>query len=74
MFNVPFLSTDFGVGVLNAGVGAKTFLRENIALRVEYRYQKFSGEGSTGSDGFSTFTQRIDTRIHTVQFGLSVLL
>jgi len=74
MFNVPFLSTDFGVGVLNAGVGAKTFLRENIALRVEYRYQKFSGEGRTGTDGFSTFTQRVDARIHTVQFGLSVLL
>lgn len=74
LFNVPFLSTDFGVGVLNAGAGVKIFLKENIALRVEYRYQKFSGEGSTGIIGFFTYTQRVDTRIHTVQFGLSVLL
>jgi Outer membrane protein beta-barrel domain len=74
IFNVPFLNTDFGVGVLNAGAGVKIFLKENIALRIEYRYQKFSGEGSSGIIGFYSFTQRVDTRIHTVQFGISVLL
>ena len=73
-FNVPFLKTDFKVDVLNVGGGVKAFLREDVAIRFEYRYQKFSGQGETSVYSFYSYTEKIDTRIHTVQFGLSVLL
>lgn len=73
-FNVPFTSTPFRVDVLNAGGGVKMFLTQDVAVRIEYRFQKFSGKGETVSYGFVSFTREVDTRIHAVQFGLSVLL
>ena len=73
-FNVPSIRLDFRIGVLNIGGGVKVFLKEGIAVRIEYRYQSFSGEGETTHYGPYSFTQKVDTRIHTVQFGFSVLL
>ena len=73
-FGVPLLSTGFRVSVLNIGAGVKAFLRENIALRVEYRFQRFTGgEQRTSIIGFS-YTSDLDINIHSVQFGISVLL
>jgi opacity protein-like surface antigen len=72
--NIPFMKTDFGIGVLNIGGGMKGFLSEDVALRFEYRYQRFTGQGRTIGYGYYSYTQKIDTRIHTVQFGFSVLL
>jgi len=72
--NVPLMRTDFSVGVLNVGAGVKEFLSEDIALRFEYRYQKYSGQGSTSDYSYYTYTQKVDTKIHTVQLGVSVLL
>ena len=66
--------TDFGIGVVNLGAGLKAYLTEDIALRIEYRFQKFNGESVvTGPASFS-YTDKVDTRIHMLQFGLSVLL
>ncbi len=76
-FNVPLTSYDFSVGVVNAGAGVKVFLSEDIALRIEYRFQRFTGEGEyTSNYGFGSFswTQKVDTRIHSAQFGISILL
>jgi opacity protein-like surface antigen len=74
LFNVPFTKTDRRVDVLNIGGGVKTYVREDIALRIEYRYQKFTGQGGTTNNGYFSSTREVDTRIHTVEFGLSVLL
>jgi opacity protein-like surface antigen len=76
-FNVPFTRTDFMVGVLNVGGGVKAFLQENIAIRFEYRFQEFSG--SKESDfpayyGYYSYTHKVDARLHTIQFGISILL
>ena len=73
VFNVPTARTGFGVGVLNMGAGVKAFLKEDIAIRFEYRYQQFSGEGEFDY-GYFSYRQKVDMNIHTVQFGLSVLL
>ncbi|MFA6598135.1 MAG: outer membrane beta-barrel protein [Ignavibacteriaceae bacterium] len=73
-FNVPMTRTDFNVGVLNIGMGVKIFLKEDIALRIEYRYQKYSGQGETVSYGYYSYTQKVDTRINSVQFGFSIFL
>lgn len=72
-FNVPLTRSDFTIGVLNAGGGVKVFLKEDIAFRIEYRYQLFSGKGKTTYYDFSS-TRVVNTRIHSVQFGLSILL
>jgi opacity protein-like surface antigen len=71
---LPIQRTDFKIDVLNIGGGVKVFLREDIALRIEYRYQRFTGEGEMSTYGYYSYSLRVDTRIHTVQFGLSILL
>jgi opacity protein-like surface antigen len=73
LFNIPLIRTDFTVGVLNLGFGIKSFLKDDIAIRVEYRFQKFSGQKET-TDSYYSYSQKVDTRIHTVQFGISILL
>ena len=73
LFGLPVVTPGFTVGVLNLGAGVKVYLLEDVALRIEYRYQNFSGEDRRDY-GFVSFTQKLDTRIHSVQFGLSVLL
>lgn len=74
MFNVPLYKINFGVGVLNFGFGIKSYFREDIAIRFEYRYQQFSGEGSSYNYGYYSYTEKVDSRIHTVQLGFSILL
>lgn len=73
-FNVPFGKTDFKVGVLNIGAGAKIFIGKDVALRIEYRFQKFSGQEEKNYYSYYSYTNKVDTRIHSVQFGFSVLL
>ncbi len=72
-FNVPFIGTSFRVGVLNLGFGIKARLSEDVWLRIEYRYQRYSGTGSVNPYIGYSYTQSIDSRINTVQFGLSYL-
>jgi opacity protein-like surface antigen len=74
LFGVPMFRNDFSVGVFNIGAGVKGFLTEDIALRIEYRYQRYSGHGETVTGGYYSYSPEVDMRIHTVQFGLSVLL
>jgi hypothetical protein len=74
MFGVPFSPTGFRIDVLNAGAGVKAYLMEDVALRLEYRFQKFMGDGASINYGYYSVSQHVDTRIHTVQFGFSVLL
>lgn len=73
-FNLPIAKTNFNIGVLNLGIGIKMFLKEDIALRVEYRFQKFSGQSESTHYGSYSYSQKIDTRIHSVQIGISILL
>jgi hypothetical protein len=73
-FNVPMTRTTFGVDVFNLGAGVKIYMGEDIALRVEYRFQKFYGQGNTTLYGLYSFSEKVDTRLHIVQFGFSVLL
>ena len=70
-FNVPLGGLGFGVNVLNLGGGMKVILNKDIAVRFEYRFQKFTGQEAI--PGYSS-DEQVDARIHTVQFGLSVLL
>lgn len=74
-FGVPFLSTSFRISVLNVGAGVKAFLRENIALRMEYRFQRFTGGTVTMVSVYGYgYNTDFEVTMHTVQFGISVLL
>lgn len=74
VFNVPMVRTDFSIGVLNLGAGVKIFITDDVAVRLEYRYQNFTGESEPVNTPYSSYTSKVDVRLHTVQFGLSVLL
>jgi len=63
LITLPLMEKDFNVGVLNVGLGVKIFLEKGPALRIEYRYQKFS----------SSYPQ-VEARIYTLQYGLIILL
>ncbi len=73
-FNVPLFHADFGISVLNLGGGLKYYFKEDVAFRLEYRYQKFTGESTTTSLYGYTYTQKVDMKYHSVQFGFSLLL
>jgi len=70
--NVPFTRISFPVGVLNLGAGLKIFIKDDVAIRVEYRYQRFSGEARESNYGY-VYSNSVDSRIHSIQFGFSVL-
>jgi opacity protein-like surface antigen len=66
-----FRSSDkLDIGVLNLGGGVKIFFAEQIALRAEYRYQRFSQE-RTSSFGSSSYTTERTQNFHNVFFGFS---
>ncbi len=74
VFNVPMVKSDFSIGVLNLGAGVKIFITDDVAVRLEYRYQNFTGESEPFISPYYSYTSKVDVRLHTVQFGLSVLL
>ena len=74
IFNLPITDVGFSVGVLNVGAGTKIFIAENVAVRTEYRYQRFSGAQESVFFGTFQFKREVTVRIHSVQVGLSVLL
>ena len=74
VFGLPMLNYGFSAGVLNIGAGIKIYVTDDIAVRLEYRYQHFTGDGETQNYGSISFTQSINAQMHTVQFGLCMLL
>lgn len=72
--NVPLGPRDFGVNVFNAGAGVKIYLYPDVALRIEYRLQKFSGKGETRTYALYSYTEEVDATLQTVQFGFCILL
>ena len=66
-------SDDFDISVLNIGAGLKVFLTERIALRTEYRYQRYSRESTLSSGTFSVTTTTVAS-FHNVFLGFSVFL
>jgi hypothetical protein len=63
-------SDKLDISVLNLGTGLKIFLAERAALRVEYRYQRYSQEQSYSYG----YTSKTTEGFHNVFFGFSVFL
>lgn len=64
-------SDKFDVGCFNTGLGLKYFFNDNVGIRVEYRYQKFS---YNDSNLFTTSDTEYNINTHSVLFGFSILL
>jgi len=64
-------SDKWDISVLNIGTGIKYFFTERIALRTEYRYQRYSQE-STYNFGSFSYTRKNIFNFHHVFFGFSV--
>ncbi len=61
------------IPVFRIGGGAKTFITKNIAVKVEYRYERYSHEDSYSGFGYSS-TSKIVAHHHNVLVGFSVFL
>ncbi len=73
VYNIPIYSAGSMTGVLNLGFGIKSFISDNIALRGEYRFQRFSGQQKTYSYyTYSTYSEKLTARIHSFQFGIVI--
>jgi len=66
-------SDKLDITVLNVGAGLKIFISERIALRTEYRYQRYSRESTFNSGSFSSTTNTV-VNFHNVFFGFSIFL
>lgn len=67
------MSDEFNVGCFNAGVGLKYFINDNVGLRIEYRYQKYSHNDDMQLYN-STQNNQFNVKMHSVLFGFSILL
>jgi len=68
---------DMGVTLINVGAGVKWLVGDTAALRLEYRFSKYSGEKEETYEywGYSwTETEELDRTDHKFFIGLSVFL
>ena len=75
VFNIPSFTYDQStLHVLNLGVGFKVLVADNVSMRIEYRYQKFTGtQQPTTVDSFYQIAgQAVDVRLASVFAGFSV--
>ena len=66
-------SDEFNIGVLNLGAGLKLFAAKQVALRAEYRYQRYSREETVGSGTYGS-TVKSTFNFHNVFLGVSIFL
>ena len=60
-------SDEWDIPVVNAGAGVKFFATDEVALRLEYRFQRYSQEESSGSASWNSSTQ-----FHNVFVGIAL--
>jgi hypothetical protein len=66
-------SDKLDIPVLRVGGGLKILLSKNIALKVEYRYERYTREES-GTYYVYSYTSKSTENFHNVLFGFSVFL
>jgi hypothetical protein len=66
-------STDFDIPVLRGGGGLKVFVSRQAALKVEYRYERYSSEQESSYYSYKS-TTKTTTNIHSILIGFSIFL
>jgi hypothetical protein len=74
LFNPTYANNDFTTGVLNAGLGVKVFPAEDTAIRIEYRFQYFTGESAPIETSCTSISSHTEVRIYSIHIGLSVFI
>jgi hypothetical protein len=74
LFNPTYANNDFTTGVFNAGIGVKVFPAEDTAIRIEYRYQFFTGESAPIEYSCTSISSHTEVRIYSIHIGLSVFI
>jgi opacity protein-like surface antigen len=77
---IPFLnntliersSDKMDIGLLNLGLGAKVFVSQNAAIRVEYNYQRSSYDREY--NGYYQVKEEYTINMHKILFGVSLFL
>ena len=69
-FKVVF-DQEMGVTALNFGAGIKYLVGDSAALRIEYRFTKYSGE-KTESYWWGTYTYELDRTDNNILIGISI--
>jgi hypothetical protein len=62
---------DMGVTVFNFGAGIKYVVGNTAAIRIEYRFTKYSGE-ETHTNFWGTWTDKLDRTENNVLVGISI--
>ena len=66
-------SDDFDIPVIRGGGGLKIFVSKQVALKIEYRYERYSREDESSSIYYKS-TSKTTMNLHNVLFGFSVFL
>ncbi|MGB5873431.1 MAG: outer membrane beta-barrel protein [Bacteroidota bacterium] len=62
-------SDEMDITVLNAGAGVKFFFTDHVAFRLEYRFQQYNQEDSSGS-----YSAKRTTQFHNVFMGIAFFI
>ena len=61
------------IPVLRVGGGLKIFVSKSVALKAEYRYERYTRE-STSDSYYGSYTSSVTTDYHNILFGFCVFL
>jgi opacity protein-like surface antigen len=67
------VKNDFNIGCFNAGAGIKVFVNKSVAIRIEYRYQRYDDKEQDNWNG-NNYNNEVILNIHKVLFGVSFIL
>jgi hypothetical protein len=66
-------SGDFDIPVIRGGGGFKIFVSKQVALKIEYRYERYTNEDESSSLYYKS-TSKTTMNLHNILFGFSVFL
>jgi opacity protein-like surface antigen len=62
---------DMGITALNFGGGIKYLIGNSAAIRIEYRFTKYSGE-KTETSWWGSYTEEVDRKDNNIMVGISI--
>jgi hypothetical protein len=72
VFNDPLASLGRKMSVLNLGGGMKFYVSQDVAIRLEYRYQHFHAGVIPTTDAI--YSDELNASIHSMQIGITILV
>jgi hypothetical protein len=67
-------SNELDVPVFRAGGGVKVFIVKQVALKLEYRYERYTQESSDSFGPYFSYSSKTTSNFHNVLVGFSIFL